>query len=232
MDLKKTDVAELLSMSVQTIEHLIEFGKIPYYTLEGEPRFSRHEIENWLFNVFSSEQAILPFGEAPGKSSPWQKFGLYRAIHKGAVILGAESMNKEDLIHETIGQVADQLSLDPAVVAELFIERENLMSTAFNYGIAVPHTREFLLEGLFDTVVVVYPAEPFDWGALDNVPVHSLFFLFACDDKRHLNLLAKIAHFTSSEKCLNFIKQGPDKSALLDFIKTWEESLLPTPILR
>lgn len=225
MDLKTKDVAELLSVSVQTIEHLIDFGKIPYYTLEGEPRFNRHEIESWLL----SSVDMLPFGESTGKSGPWQKFGLYRAIHKGDVILGAESTNKEDLIRETMDQVAGRLSLDAEGVSELFIERENLMPTAFNYGIAVPHTREFLLEGLFDAVVVVYPNEPIEWGALDGAPVHTLFFLFACDDKRHLNLLAKIAHFTSSEKCLNFIKQAPEKADLLDFINNWEESLSLSP---
>jgi PTS system nitrogen regulatory IIA component len=82
-----------------------------------------------------------------------------------------------------------------------------------------------LLGGLFDAVVVVYPKVPIEWGALDNKPVHTLFFLFACDDRRHLNLLAKIAHFISSEDHLRFLETKPDQMSLLEFIKTWEASI-------
>lgn len=231
MDLRKKDVAELLTVSVHTIDHFIQAGKIPFYRLEGEYRFNRQEIENWMMSAFASEKEILPFGEDHGESGPWQQFGLYRAIHKGAVVTHSKEKEKNALIRETMDIVSPKLCLDPEVVTELLLERENLMPTALNYGIAVPHTREFLLDGLFDAVVVVYPEEPIDWGALDQMPVHTLFFLFACDDKRHLNLLAKIAHFTSSQTCLNFIKTRPSKSDLMDFIKQWEESIVSHPAI-
>jgi len=227
MDLKKQDVAELLTVSINTIDQFIQEGKIPFYTLEGEFRFNRQEIENWMMSALASEKDILPFGEGPGESGPWQQFGLYRAIHKGAVVLNANETEKNAIIRETMEKVSNKLSLDPEAVTDLLMERENLMPTSFNYGIAVPHTREFLLNGLFDAVVIVYPKEPIEWGALDQTPVNTLFFLFACDDKRHLNLLAKIAHFTSSKKCLDFIQTHPEKAELLDFIKDWEESIIP-----
>ena len=99
------------------------------------------------------------------------------------------------------------------------------MSTALSHGVAVPHTREFLLTGLFDAVAVVFPKEPLEWGALDGEKVHTLFFVFACDDKRHLNLLAKIAHFSSSEENLHFLRSRPNKALLLEEIKSFESSV-------
>ena len=225
MDLRKQDVAELLSVSIQTINNLIQSGEIPFYTLESEHRFNRQEIENWMLK----KKGALPFGESHEAASPWQQFGLYRAIHKGDVILDTNATDKDALIQETMERASGQISLDAESVSDLLLEREKLMPTSLSNGIAVPHTREFLLEGLFDAVFVVYPPEPINWGALDNNPVHTLFFLFACDDKRHLNLLAKIAHFASSEECLNFIQDRPPKNTLLNYIKNWEATIAPTP---
>lgn len=225
MDLRKKDVAELLTVSEDTVTILVEKDRLPCYKIGGEYRFNRSEIENWMVKVLASEKGGIPFGEGQGEKPPWQQFGLYRAIHRGEVFSGMETSSKEELIYMTLDGVSERLGLNTEAVAELFLERENLMSTAISQGIAIPHTREFLIGGLFDAVVVVYPEQPIEWGALDGAPVHTLFFLFACDDKRHLNLLAKIAHFISSEEHVHFLQTRPSKEALLEFIKQWESSI-------
>ena len=50
MDLKLKDVAELLNVSEPTIRRWISDGKIPYYRLDNQLRFSRNEIESWLLS--------------------------------------------------------------------------------------------------------------------------------------------------------------------------------------
>ncbi len=229
MDLKKRDVAELLSVSLETIDRWIKEETIPTYRWEGENRFNRQEIEDWMVKRLSQDKESLPFGENRDQgASPWQQFGFYRAIHKGDVLTNLSSTTKEGIIHETMVALEDRLHFDPDVVASLFIERENLMSTALSDGVAVPHTRGFLLRGLFDAVAVVFPKEPLEWGALDGQKVHTLFFVFACDDKRHLNLLAKIAHFSSSQENLRFLQTKPDKTTLLEEMKLFESSVRRT----
>jgi len=133
-----------------------------------------------------------------------------------------QSTKKEDLIRETMEQISDDLGMDPSVMSDLLLDREKLMPTALNNGIAVPHTRDFLLKGPTDIVVVVFPKKPIDWGALDENPVHTLFFLFACGDKRHLHLLAKLAHLSSNDEALELIRSRPEKKELLEYIKDWE----------
>lgn len=223
MDLKKKDIGELLTLSEQTIDRLLEEGKIPHYKLGGEYRFNRQEIENWMMQTLSSDKEGLPFGEVRGESGPWQQFGLYRALHKGQVLtLDSEGKSKKEIIEETTFSVASRLSFDAEMIADLLYERELLQSTALASGIAVPHTREVLLRNLYDAVIVVYLTTPMDWGALDGEEVSTLFFLFACDDKRHLNLLAKIAHFSSSPDNIAFLKHRPGKEELLTHVKAWE----------
>jgi len=239
MDLKIRDVAELLNVSETTIRRWLTEGKIPAYRLHHQYRFSRIEIENWMLScrlrketgtfVPSEEKQIYP----PKKSKKedqdlkrgMQQFSLFRAIHRGGMFTDIQSTDKESLIRETMDCICDGLEMDPLVMGDLFLDREKLMPTALNNGIAVPHTRVLLLKGPTDVVVVVFPKRPVDWGALDDNFVHTIFFLFACDDKRHLHLLAKLAHLSSSNKALNLMRSKPPKKELLDYIKDWESSV-------
>lgn len=231
MDLKIKDVADLLNVSETTIRRWITDGKIPSYRIDQHHRFSRTEIENWVMtHKLAKNHGESPFKEinrievsstdkAIGGS---KQFSLFRAIHKGEVLLNVPGKTKEEVIRATMKKVAKNLHLDEEVMTDLLLDRENLMPTALNNGIGIPHTRDSLLNAHHDVVVVVFPEHPLPYGALDGLPVHTLFFLFACEDKRHLHLLAKIAHLSSQPSYLDFLKTKPSKEDLLAFIKEWE----------
>lgn len=227
MDLKLKDVAELLNVSESTIKRWISDGKIPYYRLNQQFRFSRSEIENWVLSC-KRDGDFSPFGveeEGGQERLGTQQFGLYRAIHKGGVYSQVEGDTKEEVIRTAMKQIARNLHLDAEVITDLLLDREQLMPTALANGVGVPHTRDFLLQESYDVIAVVFPKKPIEYGSLDGKPVHTLFFLFACDDKRHLHLLAKLAHLSSKAENLQFIRRHPDKNQLLDYIKNWESNL-------
>ncbi|MBI3236208.1 MAG: PTS sugar transporter subunit IIA [Chlamydiales bacterium] len=216
-------------------------AKTPGYRLNHQYRFNRNEIENWMIRcrLKAAGDGFSPFGEKTGdplEEMPQEteggsarggvrQFGLYRAIHQGEVFNHVKDKNKDDLICSTTREIAPKLGVDAEVLSELLLDRERLMPTALNNGIAVPHTRDFLMKGPFDSVVLVFPQEPIEYGALDGKPVHALFFLFACSDKRHLHLLAKIAHLCSNPAALELLRTQPDKKKTLEFIRHWETSL-------
>ncbi|MGE5195757.1 MAG: PTS sugar transporter subunit IIA [Anaerolineae bacterium] len=242
MDLKIKDVAELLNVSETTIRRWLTDGKIPAYRLNHQYRFSRIEIENWMmscklkqseegFSPFAEEQIYPPSSEENQPKTPlsqrggMQPFSLYRAIHKGGVFNQIPGETKEEVICGTMKLIAQRLGLDADVLSELLLDREKLMPTAFNHGIAVPHTRDFLLQDPFDMIIVVFPRKPIEYGALDGLPVHTLFFLFSSADKRHLHLLAKLAHLSSNEQALEMLRSKPGKKKLLEFIREWESQI-------
>jgi len=230
MDLKIKDVAELLNVSETTIRRWLNEGKIPAYRLHHQYRFSRIEIENWMLSCRlkgeSEQEQIYPVKEAESEEGHtrkgMQQFSLYRAIHRGGIIPNMLSESKEEIIRETMKHIGPHLGLDPDGISELLLDRENLMPTALNNGIAVPHTRDFLLKKPYDVVSVVTLRQPVDWGALDGKPVHTLFFLFATNDKRHLHLLAKLAHLSSNDEMIELLRSNVDKDELLEQIKVWE----------
>lgn len=246
MDLKIKDVAELLNVSETTIRRWLVDGKIPAYRLNHQYRFSRSEIENWVMSckLKPEDGDFLNFGENSSNSSSeesmeeekeslahrggMQQFSLYRAVHQGGVYDDIPGSSKEELIRSVMKVTAPKLSLDADVLTDLLLDREKLMPTALNHGIAVPHTRDFLLEGPFDTIFVVFPKAPIEYGALDGEPVHTLFFLFSSNDKRHLHLLAKLAHLSSNKSALEMLKLKPSREKLLEYIKEWESRIRQT----
>ncbi|MEM7175551.1 MAG: PTS sugar transporter subunit IIA [Chlamydiota bacterium] len=235
MDLKIKDVAELLNVSETTIRRWLRERIIPAYKLNHQYRFDRDEIQHWMmsrklkqgkgnFLPERDEETIKDKEErtSGGEKRGIQQFSLYRAIHRGGILTDIEAGDKAAVIRQTMEAVASDLALDPSVMTELLLDREKLMPTALNHGIAVPHTRDFLFKGQTDVVVVVFPKEPIDWGALDQQLVKVLFFLFACDDKRHLHLLAKLAHLSSNDEALELLLSQPNKQELFSYIKAWE----------
>jgi len=234
MDLKLKDVAELLNVSETTVRRWMTESKIPYYRMNNQFRFSRAEIENWVLSCKQGEGEFSPFDGSESSSHSHERlgthqFGLFRAIHRGGVWSGVGGNTKEEVICMAMQRIAQDLRLDAEVLTDLLLDRERLMPTALSNGIGVPHTRDFLLQEAFDVVAVVFPEKPIEYGALDGEPVHTLFFLFACDDKRHLHLLAKLAHLCSQSQNVDFLKKRPSKERLLDVIKNWESNLRGAP---
>lgn len=236
MDLKIKDVAELLNVSETTIRRWLADGKIPAYRLNHQYRFNRIEIEDWVMSLKlnKSHHAIDTFPQEENINSEETKsrvsggskqFSLYRAIHKGGVLFKVPGKTKDELIRSTVKQIGQELNGDSDVISGLLMERELMQPTALNNGIAIPHTRDFLLNAHYDMVTVVFPENPLPYGALDGKPVHTLFFLFASDDKHHLHLLAKIAHLSSQPETLSLLQSKPSKEQLLEYIKDWESRI-------
>lgn len=221
MDLTVEDVAQILHLSEHSVEKLAKESRIPAYQLQNHFRFDRIEIEQWMMEhhqaIFDDEETdALP--TSPG----WNQFALLRAIHRGGISEDRGGDDKAAIIKRVMENLSTQHHFDAEVVTSLLFDREKLMPTSLARGVAVPHTRDFLMEGPYDIIHLVYLQEPIDWGALDEEPVHTLFFLFACDDKRHLHLLAKIAHLVSQSSLIERLKQRPAASLLLDELRTWE----------
>lgn len=233
MDLKIKDVANLLNVSETTVRRWLAEGKIPAYRINHQYRFSRDELQNWVMShklghgttatpfannpepIDDDEQEPLPKG---GK----QQFSLYRAIYRGGVYHDIEGSGKEEIIRHATQRIASNLHLDAEVLTELLWDRERLQPTALNNGIGIPHTRDFLLKKPYDVISIVFPLEPIEYGAMDGIPVHTLFFLFASEDKSHLHLLAKIALFCNQPESIEFLSRRPTRQEVLEYIKEWE----------
>jgi nitrogen PTS system EIIA component len=218
MDLQIHEVAKWLNVTEDTLREWVVNKQIPSYHIGNRYRFCRTEIENWMMcqPIFSTS---LQKGEGV------QQFNMYRAIYKGTVLYNVPGTTKEEVIRNTMKETSSLLQFDADIITDLLLDRESLMATALNNGIGAPHTRDTLIKAPHDSLILVFPKTPLLYGALDGQPVDILFFIFACEDKRHLQLLAKIAHFSHQPQALAFMRTHPTKEAILTYIKEWESSL-------
>ncbi len=219
MDLKVEEVSELLNVPESLLVEWIAEGKIPAYRIRNHYRFNRQEIENWVLKQGKKE------AQSSGTKKGQRQFNLYKAIHKGDVIVDFSGKTKNNIISQIAERIALKLHLSGEVLASHILEREKLVPTALGFGFGIPHARDFLLRSSFDSVTCVFLEDPIEYGALDNEPVHTLFFLLASDDRRHLALLSKIAYLVQTPEMREFFATKPDKRVLLPFIKEWESSL-------
>ena len=228
MDLCVADVAKLLNVNETTIEKWVKQGKIPSYNLNDQILFSKLEIEEWMLSrkhettQFTKELESEKLQKLDNQGR--LQFVFYRAIFKGGVFADIEGETKQEIIQNTMQHIAQPFGLDAQVLTDLLLDREKLMPTSVGNGVAIPHTRDYFNQLPHDIVITVFPKKPIEYGALDKKPVRIVFFLFACNDKNHLNLLSKIAYLALDKKALEFLASKPSQKELLEYIKTWESA--------
>ena len=100
---------------------------------------------------------------------------------------------------EVLAELVALLALDPSdalMLQRLLKRRESLGSTGVGRGVAIPHTRCALVDGLrlaFGRLPAGIP-----WSAIDNRPVHFFFLIVAPPlevSNEYLPVLGRIAQF-------------------------------------
>jgi len=123
--------------------------------------------------------------------------------------------NKRSLLQQLAGLAAGRLGLDaPAILASV-TEREQLGSTGFGQGVAIPHGK---IEGLKQIYgLFVRLAEPLDYKAIDGRPVDLVFLLLSPPDSgaEHLKALAAISRVTRNSATLEKMRGARSRDALV-----------------
>lgn len=91
----------------------------------------------------------------------------------------------------SVAQVA--AGVDPKLVADRLSDREKLGTTAFGGGIAIPHVRIDVPQGVCG--IFVRLDRPIDFGAVDELPVDLIFALLSPPQagSDHLKALARVS---------------------------------------
>jgi PTS system nitrogen regulatory IIA component len=111
--------------------------------------------------------------------------------------LDLKAKNKSQVLEELVNlAVATGYVKDKDEILRAVIERENLCSTGFENGVAIPHPRQGHPD-VVENLVAVFgrSKDGIDFEALDGEPVYIFFLLCAPTDSEHLKALAKLSRF-------------------------------------
>jgi PTS system nitrogen regulatory IIA component len=122
--------------------------------------------------------------------------------------------SKRSLMQQLANLAGQRLGQDSATILASLNEREQLGSTGFGQGVAIPHGKiEGLgrIYGLFARL-----GEPVDYKAIDGRPVDLVFLLLSPPDAgaEHLKALAAISRLTRHAPTLDKMRGARSRDAL------------------
>ena len=122
--------------------------------------------------------------------------------------------NKRSLMKQLADLAAQRIGAKPAVVLAGLNEREQLGSTGFGQGVAIPHAKIEGLTGIYGLFVRL--SEPVDYKAIDGRPVDLVFLLLSPPDAgaEHLKALASISRVTRDAATLERLRGARSRDAL------------------
>jgi len=122
--------------------------------------------------------------------------------------------SKKVLLQQLANLAAQRLDADSQAILASLTEREQLGSTGFGHGVAIPHGK---VEGL-KTIYCLFArlAEPLDYKAIDGRPVDLVFLLLSPPDAgaEHLKALAAISRVTRHAATLEKMRGARSRDAL------------------
>jgi len=122
--------------------------------------------------------------------------------------------NKRSLLQQLAHLSGQRLCIDSTAILASLNEREQLGSTGFGQGVAIPHGKiEGLprIYGMFSRL-----AEPIDFKAIDGKPVDLIFLLLSPPDAgaEHLKALAAVSRVTRHQPTLEKMRGARSRDAL------------------
>src|SRR3982750_535671 len=122
--------------------------------------------------------------------------------------------NKRSLLQQLANLAGQRLNLDPAKITASLNEREQLGSTGFGQGVAIPHGKIDGLGRIYGLFARL--AEPVDYKAIDGRPVDLVFLLLSPPDAgaEHLKALAAISRVTRNVPTLDKMRGARSRDAL------------------
>lgn len=147
--------------------------------------------------------------------------GIQGLLSPMAVEVSLKGSQKDIILRELLGLLVRANAFNEGTAEKIFrelLEREALMSTGMQDGVALPHVKTDLVKTIRIAVGIKKEGAPFD--SLDNKP--SKIFLLVVAPKRghesYLQHLAEISKFLSSEEHRQRLINAPNNTELFEIL--------------
>jgi nitrogen PTS system EIIA component len=223
MQLSLFELAECMKMDRGIVERWIRQGRIPVKRKGDVCIFSQDALEKWA--AAHNVRIVMPGSENVALIEE-KPAGLFTAITRGGVHYDLPGVS----VSEVLRAGADRLEgiaakeVRDLIYAKL-LEREQMMSTGIGRGVAVPHPRTPIGEGIKPQIAACFLQNPVDFQSVDKKPVNVLFILIAPSAKQHLHLLSRISFCLRDASFLKILENRPDKDVFLSKIAAFEKQL-------
>ena len=130
-----------------------------------------------------------------------------------------EGADKQACIFELVDLLAEHTDIQDAEgLKQAVWQRELTRTTGIGHGIGIPHGKAAGCDEL--RMAIGRPAEPLDFGSIDNKPVNLILLLASPLDKTgpHIQALAKISRLLVSEDLRDALQEAESAQDLYDLL--------------
>lgn len=116
-----------------------------------------------------------------------------------SIVLSLKANNKRQLLQALAEKAAEITGISERTIFDTILERENLGSTGFGGGTALPHGRLAELNKVYGFFARLHA--PLDFDAIDDKPIDLVFLLLSPESNGadHLTALAQISRILKDE---------------------------------
>jgi PTS system nitrogen regulatory IIA component len=223
------ELAAQLGRDKRELEKLVSRGRIPGRRVEGVWRFHPSEIRMWLeqeIRGYTTEE-LAAVEELQRTKEETGHSPLRGVLLPETVQVPLEARTRRSVL-EALLEVAGRTwqVWEPALLLGAILEREEVRSTGFENGVAIPHPRNPLPQALGASVVAcgrTLSGIPF--GA-PNRSLTDIFFLVLCRDSRtHLAVLARLGRLVQAPGFLEALRAAPDIATTYQAIRDADSRL-------
>lgn len=228
------ELAAYLGWSTRFIEGLVRGERLPTIEAEGQMRFGRGQVIDWLEQKIQSldhdhisklennlESSLL----ADGTFRTLRTDRLTSRLPEAGIAIDLPLSSKPEILAALSNLAADTgLLKDQEALLDSLTERELLCSTAVPGGVALCHPRR-PIPHLIDRQFLCFLSveKPIDFGAEDGKGTSLFFLLCAPDDRSHLHGLARLARLLQPET-LKALRASETAQAVLSALAQAEAS--------
>lgn len=220
--LSLTDLAKQLGRDARELEKLAGRGRLPGHRRDGDWQFHESEIATWLeqeIRTFTGDE-LARMEQGHESTDVDADTPLTSILKRELCEIPLQARTKRS-VFEALVELAGRTwqVWEPADVLTAVRERDELCSTAFPGGVAVPHPRTPMHDALGESVVAFgRTGSGIPFGSPDG-GMTDLFFLVLCRDTRtHLKVLARLSRMFQQPDFLPSLREAEDTDAAYDLI--------------
>jgi nitrogen PTS system EIIA component len=223
------ELATRIGRDRRDVEKLANRGRIPGRKVGGVWQFHPTEIRHWLEHELRgfSDTELAALEEGQRSEETEEATPILQRMTAELVQVPLQGRTKRSVIESLIEVAGRTWQIwEPATVLNAVLEREEIFSTGFENGVAIPHPRNPLPDVLGQSIVAF-------GRTLSGIPfgaprrqLSDLFFLVLCQDSRsHLHVLARLGRLIQSPGFLDELRAAETSSAAYQVIAQADKEL-------
>jgi PTS system nitrogen regulatory IIA component len=223
------ELATRIGRDRRDVEKLANRGRIPGRKVGGVWQFHPTEIRHWLEHELRgfSDTDLAALEEGQRSEETEEATPILQRMTAELVQVPLQGRTKRSVIESLIEVAGRTWQIwEPATVLNAVLEREEIFSTGFENGVAIPHPRNPLPDVLGQSILAF-------GRTLSGIPfgaprrqLSDLFFLVLCQDSRsHLHVLARLGRLIQSPGFLDELRAAETSSAAYQVIAQADKEL-------